>query len=183
MEEKKDEDETKEKEEVKEDLSSKEKEYDKEKEHHEKHEIRIDNDPDNKIKKLKESVNNNLWKISTIILAVIVLILLMTYFNGKDTSELSGVLAGEKVVKYLNSKTGGGVEYVSNEDIGNLYQVTVKFQNQNIPVFISKDGKYFIQGAIPITINAQEMVQNSFQEQPSQNISESNKSKAELDNQ
>lgn len=143
--------------------------------HHKKHEVKIDNDPDNKVKKLKNSVKNNPWMIATIILGIIAVVLLYMYFNGGGTAGIAGTTAGEKVVEYLNARTGGGVKYVSHEDMGNLYQVTVSFQGQNIPVFVSKDGEYFIQGAIPMSITAQ-----TPQQQPPQDIPKSDKPKVEL---
>mgnify|MGYP000725223468 CR=1 FL=1 len=48
--------------------------------------------------------------------------------------------------------TGGGVEYVSYEDKGNLYKITVAFEGRDISMFITKDAKYFVQRAIPIEV-------------------------------
>ena len=56
---------------------------------------------------------------------------------------------GEKITDYLNSKTAGGVEYVSYKDLGNIYEITVSYEGSNLPVYITKDGEYFIQVAIP----------------------------------
>ena len=144
--------------------------------HHEKHEVKIDNDPDNKVKKFKNSASNNPWMISTIIVGIIAIVLLYMYFNGGGAGGISGEKAGEKAVEYLNARTGGGVEYISYEDMGNLYQVTVSFQGQSIPVFVSKDGKYFIQGAVPMEASAQ----TPTQQQPPQDIVKSDKPEVEL---
>jgi len=133
---------------------------------HEKHEVKIDNDPDNKVKKFKDSTSKNPWMISTIIAGIIAIVFLYLYFSGGGSSGITGATAGEKVVEYLNSRTGGGVEYISHENMGSLYQVTVKFQGQNIPVFISKDGEYFIQGAVPMTQDSQSPSQQ--QQQPTE---------------
>ncbi len=97
----------------------------------------------------------NVWLVSSIILGIISILLLFAIFSA-GVSEVSGnVISGEnaasELTKFLNQKTNGGVEYLSYEDKGDLYQVRVKYQGQEIPVFITKDGKYFVQGATPLT--------------------------------
>ncbi len=96
----------------------------------------------------------NPWMLSTFVFGVITLILLFFVFRGGVTGEvISENEARNSLISYLNAQTGGGVSYVSAEDLGNLYQINVNYQNQEIPVFITKDGKYFVQGAVPITGN------------------------------
>ena len=151
--------------------------HDEKKDHHEKHEVKIDNDPDNKVKKFKNSIGSNPWQTSTLILGVIAIVLLIMYCTG-GASGISGESAGEKVVSYLNSRTGGGVEYISHEDLGDIYEVTVKFQDQNLPVFISKDGDYFIQGAVPMTPSTS--TPTTPDQQPPQDVVKSDKPEVEL---
>jgi len=117
--------------------------------------MRIDNNPDSKISNMAEGVKRNPWMIASFILGIAVIILLFLVFRGGITGNVvSGEDAGEKIVEYLNGMTKGGVEYVSEKDIGNLYEITVSYQGKNIPVYITKDGEYFVQGAVPITGNA-----------------------------
>jgi len=105
-------------------------------------------------KKSTES-NVNIWQISTIILGISVLILLFMAFKGEDTGVsgkvISGDDAGKSLVQFLNQQTNGGVEFVSSTDKGYLYEVKVKYQGQEIPVYTTKDGKYFIQSATSLT--------------------------------
>ena len=111
-------------------------------------------------KKNKEEINKNSdfitipklkspWKLTTAILLVIALLLLITNgtFGSKD---LSGKDAGEKLVKYIGEKVEGEIEYIAYRDLGNLYEITLKYEDELIPLFITKDGKYFVQGAIPL---------------------------------
>ena len=117
--------------------------------------MRIDNDPDNNVSKITEKIKGNPWIIVSIVLGVAVIILLFMVLRGGITGNaIKGDDAGTTIVEYLNKQTGGGVEYVSNKDIGNLYEVTVSYQGQDIPVYVTKDGGYFVQGAVPITGNA-----------------------------
>ena len=97
----------------------------------------------------------NIWLISSVILGVTAVILLgMILFRGGAAGNvISGDDAGKSLVQYLNQQTNGGVEFVSFTDKGYLYEVKVKYQGQEIPVYTTKDGKYFVQGATPLTDN------------------------------
>ncbi len=106
--------------------------------------------------KIKEhKLKLNVWLIVSIILGIIVIVLLPGIFSssvsGISGNKISGENAGSELTKFLNQKTNGGVEYISYEDKGDLYQVKVKYQGQEMPVYITKDGKYFVQGATPLT--------------------------------
>ena len=115
-----------------------------------KNDVKIDNDPD--VIKIK-----NPWKIATIILGVIIVILLyMVIANtGLSASSISGENAGKIVTDFLNLQTGGGVNYISHNDLGDIYEVTVSYESQNVPVYITKDGNYFVQVAIPLSDSPQ----------------------------
>lgn len=99
----------------------------------------------------------NDWKTLSAILGIIVVLLLgyVIYINmspaTNKTVTISGDDAGKKLVDFLNGRTGGGVAYINSSDMGNIYEVTVSYQSQDIPVYITKDGQYFVQGAIPLT--------------------------------
>jgi len=130
---------------------------------------------------VKLRTNKNPWMISTIFLGAIVLVLMIIYFlqGGITGNVIKGDDAGSQLVEYLNAKTGGGVEYVSSEDLGNIYMVTVAYQGDEIPVYITKDGKYFLQGAVPLSETATDTTATQTQTQP-QNIPKSDKPKVEL---
>lgn len=90
----------------------------------------------------------NYWMLSTIIL--IILVLFLFYRSPSFNQSLSGEKAGNKIVDYLNKRTDGGVAYNSYKDLGNLYEIMINYQNNKIPVYVTKDGNYFVQTAIPI---------------------------------
>jgi len=95
----------------------------------------------------------NPWMAYTAVLAIVCVILaFFLYTNGGMTgNSIDKDVAGTKLVEYLNSRTGGGVELVSTEDSGSLYKVMVAYQGDEIPVYITKDGDFFVQGVVPIT--------------------------------
>jgi len=119
-----------------------------------KNDMEENNSPvaENSQSEILKKIKHNPWMGSTAVLGVIVIILLATMFYPNLTGNVvSGSNAGGKLVDYLNTRTGGGVSFISAEDMGNIYSVMVSYQNQTIPVFVTKDGKYFVQAAIPMT--------------------------------
>lgn len=101
---------------------------------------------------LTEKLRENPWIVSTLIFAIAsIVLLILTLSPGITGNVVAGGDAGTNLVDYLNNQVGGGVEYVSYQDLGNIYQVTVNYNGNDIPVYITKDGKYFVQGATPIT--------------------------------
>jgi len=119
-------------------------------------------------------VRKNPWILSSLVLGLIIIIMLILNFTGIGGA-ISGNTAGENLVSYLNSITGGGVEYISYEDLGSIYLVLVKYQEKEIPVYITKDGQYFVQSVVPLTATTQDT-----QQQPQQNIPKSDKPVVEL---
>lgn len=100
----------------------------------------------------KNKLKLGTWQIVAGVFAIISLILIVMIFTGKTTGNvISGENAGKQLTEYLNKQTNGGVEYIANLDKGNLYEVKVKYQGQEIPVYITKDGKYFIQSAVDMS--------------------------------
>lgn len=94
----------------------------------------------------------NVWKTTSIILGLALIIMIFLYFQGKGFSDkVSPEDAGEKIVAFLNSKADGNVNYISSEDLGNIYEVTVSYLGQEIPVYVTKDGKYFVQTVVPLS--------------------------------
>ena len=108
-----------------------------------------------------------LWKVAVAVLAVLFIASLLTggfgFKGGIAGNAIKGDDAGTKVVEYLNGLTDGGVEYVSYKDLGNLYEVTVSYNEQDIPVYVTKDGEYFAQNAVPITGEAADNTNNNTQ--------------------
>ncbi|MEK6872164.1 MAG: DsbA family protein [Nanoarchaeota archaeon] len=102
---------------------------------------------------LSGTIRVPIWKVLTIIFGIAFVIALVFLMKGSSFSSfnsISGETAGKKIVDFLNMQTNGGVSYVSSVDLGNVYEVTVSFEQQNIPVYVTKDGAYFIQSLVPL---------------------------------
>lgn len=109
-------------------------------------------------KNFQSKVRKNPWQIASVVLGIALLVLLVFFMSGGITGNvIREGEAGEKIVSYLNSRVGGGVEFVSSNDLGNLYEVIVSYQGDEIPVYISKDGDYFISGIQPLVVAEEEI--------------------------
>lgn len=155
--------------------------------HEEKSHARIDNDPDKRLKKIKKNIRRNPWVLSTLIFGILFIILLVGNIFGfpdffSNRGSISGEVAGGKIVEFLNGRTGGGVKYISYDDLGSLYAVTVSYQDQQVPVFVTKDGEYFVQGAVPISGASDDPTATDGQptQQPPEDVPKSDKPVVEL---
>lgn len=110
---------------------------------------------------MSDRFRENPWILSTLILGVLTIALFVIQFNGGIVGNVSGsgsgeVLSGEDagavLVEYLNKIVPEGeVTFVSAEEEGNMYLVTVDYQDQDVPVYVTKDGAYYTSNLIPIT--------------------------------
>lgn len=147
-----------------------------EKENKEKKKLKAEREINENIKK------KNPWLISTVVLGSIVVVILFFVFKGGVIGGITGTVisegeAGNKLVDYLNTRTGGGVSLVSAESEDSLYKVTVSYQGDKIPLYITKDGKYFIQSQslMPLTgqvVNPQQPTTTGYSEEDLANIKE-----------
>ncbi len=77
----------------------------------------------------------NIWMIVSVALAVILVLSLVFPLSISKNN------AGQKVIDFANSQ--GATVTVSNvTSKGLLYEVTISYQGQSIPFYVTKDGKY-----------------------------------------
>ena len=119
-----------------------------------------------------KNMKKNPWIISTLALGLIVVVLLVVNFTGITGNVVSGDDAGKSVVDFINSRANAGLTYISSEDLGGLYKVIVLYQGQDVPVYVTKDGKYYATGATPITAD---VVNTQTQQTQQKEVPKSNK--------
>lgn len=121
----------------------------------------------------------NPWMTSTVVVGVVALVLLILLFSGNiGGNAVSSSTAGENVVSFIEAQ-GGQASLVSSTRDGSMYNVIVNYQGQDVPVFVSLDGKYLIANPIPLTGGASAPSSNTAS-QPSANVPKSDKPKVEL---
>lgn len=128
-----------------------------------------------KKKKAHESMRENPWIISTFVLGLLVVIMLVGSFGGMTGGAISESDAGETILEFANSQ-GADAELIGVEKVGLFYKVTLLIQEQEVPVYVTRDGKYFTSSLIPL--------ENEEEETPSetetQDIPKSDKPVVEL---
>jgi hypothetical protein len=99
--------------------------------------------------KIIKKINMNSWAIVSIILAIVLIVSLFTGgFSSSD--KISSQEAGQKIVEFAE-KQGATAQVVSVEDQGSLYLVTVNIQGQEVPVYVTSDGKSLVPSIVPLT--------------------------------
>ena len=122
------------------------------------------------------------WVVSTFVLGILVILLLVGSLGitGGTVSEKS---AGDAILSLANSQ-GADAELVNVVKEGDFYKVTLSIDGNNVPVYVTKDGKYFTSSLIPLTEQTQETSPNSNSntntQTPAQDIPKSTKPSVEL---
>ncbi len=132
-----------------------------------------------------KKIRENPWIMSTIVLGIFVLIILSTSFSGTATGKvISTSEAGEKFNSFLEMQQVPGADVGEISSVGNnLYVSNISVQGQTIPLYLTKDGEYLVQGAIPMKDILGETEQETVPKdtnQDSQEVPKSDKPKVEL---
>jgi glutaredoxin len=118
----------------------------------------------------------DIWRVATIILALILLAQLTGFLSLTGLISLSGQQVGEKVVNYINQnlvEPGSSAKLVSVKDTGSVFEIITSYKGNSITVYASKDGTYlFLQGY--------NMAQTTATTQPAQEIPKKDKPEVEL---
>lgn len=99
----------------------------------------------------------NPWILSTIILGVILLVFFFYRGGGVSGNVIGEDNAAKSLISFIESQSNGqpsGVSVLSAVQDGQLYKVTVDYKGQNVPLYVSLDGKYLISNVIPLEKNA-----------------------------
>jgi thiol-disulfide isomerase/thioredoxin len=132
------------------------------------------------VPKLKNKIN--LWMISTAVLALILIIMFVRAgITGSVIGALSKEQAGTKVTSLINGyfiQTGSATLDSVSEESG-LYKVTLNYNSDKIPVYLTKDGKSLILPNGIVSVAEIEASANQ-QQTATENIPKSDKPSVEL---
>jgi len=136
-------------------------------------------------KKVKNANKNknmyNLWKISSIILAILLTISLLSWGMSQTYSKNEKTVSKE-VVNYINNNLLDGGKLISLKDIeksNGMYKLLLDLEGQEMESYVSIDGKMFFPQVIKLSENhlEEKVVKKS---QPSSSVTKANKPKIEL---
>jgi hypothetical protein len=97
-----------------------------------------------------EKTRKNPWIVSTFVLGILIIVILITNYSGITGKIISEQEAGQAILNFANAQ-GLDASVVSTEKSGNFYLVTLSISGSEVPVYITKDGKYFTSSLIPLT--------------------------------
>ncbi len=94
----------------------------------------------------------DLWKFSTFILLAILIVLIVLSFSGLGITgkAVSEKEAGQAMLDFALTQ-GIDAEILSIENEGDFYLVILSIEDQQIPVYVTKDGKYFTSSLVSLT--------------------------------
>lgn len=95
-----------------------------------------------------KKTQTNYWIISTVVLAIILSVTLL--MPSTSSTSVSAETAGQNVLDFALSQ-GAQAELVSTSDDGSLYEVVLSIEGQEVPVYVTKDGKTLVPQPIPLT--------------------------------
>jgi hypothetical protein len=108
-------------------------------------------------KKVIKDLSKNYWAISTIILAIL---LVITIISGSFGSAIGKNAAGQKVLEFANGQGADATLVEVNED-GAFYEVVLSIDGQQFPVYVTKDGEKFTSQLIELEAQPQDPSTNS----------------------
>lgn len=95
------------------------------------------------------NIRKNPWMISTIVLGVLLVAFIVYSRSGVTGNTISSDAMGQKAVNFINTQLLQGKGSVTLDSVvekSGLYEVTVDYNGNKVPVYFTKDGVYFIQG-------------------------------------
>ena len=153
-----------------------------EKESEENSEQDYSDDSENSDKKdtLTDKLRDNPWIASTAVLGILILVFLIYGFGGMTGGAITGRAigvaesqAGANLDAFLNENTDGAfVEKIENYN-SFLYRAIINLDGSQIPVYITRDGEYIVQGLTSLKETSSASPQQS-------SIPKSDKPKVEL---
>jgi len=95
-------------------------------------------------KDFTKKARKNPWMAATIVISIAFIVAMgFTVKCNLTGNVVSQKAASDKLIQYVNTLADSEVGYVSSKDLGSLYEVQVSYQGQTMPIYISKDGKYW----------------------------------------
>ena len=119
-----------------------------------------------------KNLSKNYWAISTVVLAILFVASLLISPVNTSGAVIGADAAGQKVIDFA-AKQGATAELVIVNDDGYLYEVVLSIEGQEIPVYITKDGKTLVPQ--PVSLDEVEEAPAKQQEAPTHEVIKSDK--------
>jgi len=120
--------------------------------HHEHHHHMSHHENHSSGEDMTSKLRKNPWIISTVVLAVVVLVLLIGGVGGGSANVANQDQVTQRVLDFLNTQVPEGVTYVNTTLNGGLYEILVNYQGTQVPVYVTADGENLVQGVTPFSV-------------------------------
>jgi hypothetical protein len=99
-----------------------------------------------------DKLRKNPFMLSTLVFGVLAVLLLVVVVSGGSITGnvVSKEKAGDNLVEYLSTVVDSEIILEGVEDTGALYEVTVNYQGNSIPIYVTKDGASYTSNLIPL---------------------------------
>jgi hypothetical protein len=105
------------------------------------------------VNKTLSKIRKNPWIAASVVLAI-ALIVVIVISSMNSGGGVGPAAAGKNLVSFVNAQGNGEATYVSGVKEGSLYNIVVNYNGEDIPVFVTLDGKYLISSPIPLSDSA-----------------------------
>ncbi len=104
--------------------------------------MKTDADMPKRSENMTDKFRKNPFILSTLVCGALAILLLVVMVSGGSITGnvVSKQRAGNNLVEYLNTIVDTEVKLVGVEDDGALYEVTIDYDGQEIPIYVTKDG-------------------------------------------
>jgi predicted nucleic acid-binding Zn ribbon protein len=133
-------------------------------------------DSEKKIERNFKKWFSNYWAVAAVVLAVLLIIVLV--FPRSGSGGIGAKEAGEKVIKFVTDN-GGQATVISTSEENGLYKIVLSLQGQQLPVYVTKDGKSLMPNVIPLDAVAQNAANQQTGQQAAQEVPKTDKPKVE----
>lgn len=133
-------------------------------------------------KKPARKIRVNFWKLSTIVLAVLLIVSVFTDFDP-GSGKLSKEEAGVKATSFINKNLLQGqavAKLVSVNEEENLYNLKLRISGQEVDSYVTKDGKVFFPQGMKIDEASALTGAATQQQETAQEVVKTDKPKVEL---
>jgi hypothetical protein len=124
----------------------------------------------------------NIWMlVSAVLLITILAIILLPKISPGISGKAASSDESAKLVDFINKYLvkNGTATFSSIRDLGDIYEVNVTYNSKVVSVYMSKDGKYYLQGAIDMTNPPKSASAASSGANVPQNVTKSDRPKAD----
>jgi len=98
---------------------------------------------------------SNYWAVATVVLAILLIgVLIFPNSSSNSTGGIGANVAADKVIAFVQAQ-GGEATLVSTSEKNGMYEITLAINGQNLPVYVTKDGKNLFPNLIPLDAAAQ----------------------------